>query len=180
MAKKYSNDDHIVTLQAANGEDIEFVECAGIVYRGNFYSILQPVELLEGMDDDEALVFKVTKVRGKRQFEIELDDNVIDGVFAEYDRLCKESENSCNKQLKKGSSKSIVSKAKDAAVGAVSLIVKIICYIIIGVIAAASVMFLIAGILSNEVSGIVIGVIGLVIAIAGLIIERRKSKKRRK
>ena len=57
----------------------------------HFYAILQPVELMEGMDDDEALVFKVTRDRnGEDQFEIELNDDIIDGVFEEYNRLLDE------------------------------------------------------------------------------------------
>lgn len=87
------DDDDIVTLLSANGEEIDFVEIAGIAYRGAFYAILQPVELLDGMDDDEALVFKVTRGKdGEDKFEIELDDAVIDAVFAEYNKLLDEAE----------------------------------------------------------------------------------------
>lgn len=87
--KKTSNKgDDIVTLTSANGEEIDFVEIAGIAYRGNFYAILQPVELLDGMGDDEALVFKVTRGRnGEDSFNIELDDAIIDAVFKEYNKL---------------------------------------------------------------------------------------------
>ena len=81
-------DDDIVTLMSATGEEIDFVEIAGIAHKGNFYAILQPVELLEGMDDDEALVFKVSRgPDGEDKFEIELDDEIIDAVFQEYNRL---------------------------------------------------------------------------------------------
>lgn len=81
-------DDGVVTLFSANGEEIDFIEIAGIAYKGEFYAILQPVELIEGMDDDEALVFKVTRdEEGNDKFEIELDDAIIDAVFAEYDIL---------------------------------------------------------------------------------------------
>ena len=77
-------DDDIVTLLSATGEEIDFVEIAGIAHKGNFYAILQPVELLEGMADDEALVFKVSRTEdGEDKFEIELDDEIIDAVFAE-------------------------------------------------------------------------------------------------
>lgn len=87
------DDDDIVTLLSANGEEIDFIEIAGIAYRGQFYAILQPVDLLDGMDEDEALVFKVTKGKdGEDKFEIELDDVVIDAVFAEYNRLLDESD----------------------------------------------------------------------------------------
>ena len=68
-------DDDIVTLMSADGEEIDFVEIAGIAHKGAFYAILQPVELLEGMSDDEALVFKVSRGEdGEDRFEIELDD----------------------------------------------------------------------------------------------------------
>ena len=81
-------DDDIVTLLSADGEEIDFVEIAGIAHKGNFYAILQPVELIEGMDDDEALVFKVTRGKdGEDKFEIELDDSIIEAVFAEYNKL---------------------------------------------------------------------------------------------
>ena len=80
--------DDIVTLLSANGEEIEFIEIAGIAYHGCFYAILQPVELIEGMEDDEALVFKVSRLEnGEDKFEIELDDEIIDAVFKEYNRL---------------------------------------------------------------------------------------------
>ncbi len=87
-----ANNDDIVTLMSANGEEIDFIEIAGIAYRGNFYAILQPVELLEGMGDDEALVFKVTRGRdGNDNFEIELNDRIIDAVFKEYDKLYRKA-----------------------------------------------------------------------------------------
>ena len=86
------DDDDIVTLLSANGEEIDFVEIAGIAYKGNFYAILQPVELLDGMDEDEALVFKVSRGEdGSDKFEIELNDEIIDAVFAEYNVLLDEA-----------------------------------------------------------------------------------------
>lgn len=86
------DDDDIVTLLSANGEEIDFVEIAGIAYKGNFYAILQPVELLDGMSEDEALVFKVSRDEdGSDKFEIELNDEIIDAVFAEYNVLLDEA-----------------------------------------------------------------------------------------
>ena len=80
--------DDIVTLLSANGEEIDFIEIAGIAHEGKFYAILQPVELLEGMADDEALVFEVgTKEDGSSVFEIVLDEEIIDIVFEKYNEL---------------------------------------------------------------------------------------------
>ncbi len=92
MEHMEEDDDDIITLLSADGEEIDFVEIAGIAYKGAFYAILQPVELLDGMDDDEALVFKVTRGKdGEDKFEIELEDSVIDAVFAEYNKLLDEA-----------------------------------------------------------------------------------------
>ena len=92
--------DDIVTLLNANGEEIEFIEIAGIAYHGCFYAILQPVELIEGMTDDEALVFKVSKLEnGEDKFEIELDEEIIDGVFKEYYILLDKYESKQNNQV---------------------------------------------------------------------------------
>ena len=86
-------DDDIITLTTADGEEVDFVEIAGIAHGGKFYAILQPVELLEGMDDDEALVFEVVRnADGSDGFNVVLDDEIIDAVFAEYNRLLDESE----------------------------------------------------------------------------------------
>lgn len=89
------DDDDIVTLIGANGQEIDFIEIAGIAHKGNYYAILQPVELVEGMENDEALVFKVNRDKdGEDKFEIELDDEIIDAVFAEYNKLLDEAQNS--------------------------------------------------------------------------------------
>ena len=83
--------DDIVRLLSANGEEVEFIEIAGIAHQGCFYVILQPVELIEGMADDEALVFKVSRSEnGEDKFEIELDDEIIDAVFKGYNRLLED------------------------------------------------------------------------------------------
>ena len=87
-----NDNDDIVTLLSDDGEEIDFIEVAGIAYRGNFYAVLQPVELLDGMEEDEALVFKVTRGKdGEDKFEIELDDAIIDAVFEEYNKLLDEA-----------------------------------------------------------------------------------------
>ena len=86
------DDDDIVTLLSADGEEIDFVEIAGIAHAGKFYAILQPVELPEGMDEDEALVFLVERgADGEDKFTIELNDKVIEAVFAEYERLLEQA-----------------------------------------------------------------------------------------
>ena len=93
MDHMQADEDDVITLMTGDNEEIDFIEIAGIAYRGNFYAILQPVELLDGMEEDEALVFKVTRGKeGEDKFEIELDDTIIDAVFDEYNKLLDEAE----------------------------------------------------------------------------------------
>lgn len=88
-----NQNDDLITLRTATGEEISFIEIAGIAYNGNFYAVLQPVELFEGMNDDEALVFKVTRnPNGEDSFTVELDDDIIDAVFESYYKLLDEEE----------------------------------------------------------------------------------------
>ncbi len=88
---EYAED--LIVLRSASGEEIEFIEIAGIAFKGKFYSILQPVELLDGMGDDEALVFEVSRGDSDEdKFEIVLDDEIISAVFKEYDKLYEETQ----------------------------------------------------------------------------------------
>jgi hypothetical protein len=85
--------DDVIVLTTTDGEEIEFVEIAGIKLDGHFYVVLQPVELLDGMEDDEALVFERIYNGDEEQYSIELDDEIIDKVFEEYNRLFDQLEN---------------------------------------------------------------------------------------
>ena len=86
--------DDIITLTSENNEEIEFVNIAQIVYQSKIYAILQPVELLDGMDEDEAFVFEVkTDEEGQNSFTIVTDDEIVDEVFSRYNHLLEEELN---------------------------------------------------------------------------------------
>ena len=52
------------------------------------------MELLPGMGEDEALVFHVSRdEKGEDKFDVVLDDEIIDAVFDEYNRLLDNIEN---------------------------------------------------------------------------------------
>ena len=84
-----NKDYNIVTMTTSNGEDVDFIDIAGVWYKGRMYSLLQPLNLLEGMGEDEALVFEVTSSGGADNFTLVLDDNIIDAVFNEYYKQLK-------------------------------------------------------------------------------------------
>lgn len=84
--------DEVITLMTETGKELEFVEVAVIPLEGKVYAILQPVELLEGMQEDEALVFEMVMGEdGPEGFNVVLDDEAIDAVFAVYNQMCEEA-----------------------------------------------------------------------------------------
>ena len=92
MDQEFEIQEEIITLVTENGEEVDFIEIAGIELGESFYVILQPVELLEGMGEDEALVFEIVENEEGNKFEIVMDDETIDAVFEEYNRLLDEEE----------------------------------------------------------------------------------------
>ena len=92
IAEDEMEDDGIVVLQGADGEEIEFEEIASIVYNDGYYKVMKPVEMPEGMSEDEALVFAVTEEEEGLRYSLVLEDEIIDGVFAEYNALVDEAE----------------------------------------------------------------------------------------
>ena len=85
--------DDTITLLGADGSEIRFTQIAGIALKGSFYAILKPLDHVEYMDDDEALVFKVTRgADGGDRFDIVLEDATIEAVFDEYNRLLDEAQ----------------------------------------------------------------------------------------
>ena len=53
-------EEEVITLATPDGEEVDFTEIAAVEFEDKLYVIMQPVELFEGMEDDEALVFAVT------------------------------------------------------------------------------------------------------------------------
>ncbi len=87
-----NNDYEVVTLMGEDGEEVDFVVIEEVVLHKTTYCIMQPVELPEGMEDDEALVFRkrLLNKKGEMTFELEMDDKVIEQVFDEYNRIIDE------------------------------------------------------------------------------------------
>ena len=85
-------EDEIVTLAGPDGEEIDFVVIAEIPLGEKYYEILQPEKLFDGMEEDEALVFEVIdNGDGTAKYNFVEDDEVIDAVFAEYEKAVEEN-----------------------------------------------------------------------------------------
>ena len=85
--------EELITLTSPDGDQVDFLEIAGIPIDGNFYTILKPVEVIEGMTEDDVLVFKVEETEnGDSNFSLERDEEVLNKIYQEYLRLLDEIE----------------------------------------------------------------------------------------
>lgn len=83
--------EDIITLSTPDGEEVDFTEIATVEFEGELYVIMQPVELFEGMEEDEALVFSVTDENDEdSRFDVVTDERIVNGVFEEYNKLFEE------------------------------------------------------------------------------------------
>lgn len=85
-----ADEDDVIVLQGPDGEEVEFEEIADITLGEHFYVILQPVERPDEMGLDEAVVFEVIAGEENDEFVVVDDEDVIDEVFTEYNRLYDE------------------------------------------------------------------------------------------
>ncbi|MGN1234451.1 MAG: DUF1292 domain-containing protein [Christensenellaceae bacterium] len=79
-----------VTLTMEDGSEVDFEICADVQWNGRSFAILQPVEEMEGVEEDEAFVFEVTEDEDGESFAYVDDEETVDAVFAEYDKLFDE------------------------------------------------------------------------------------------
>lgn len=89
-------DDEVITLYDDNNNPVDFYEVACVEYRGDFYALMQPVEPMEGLEDDEAIIFKVVQKDDETdEFEPVTDENVLEAVFNEYLKAAAEAADDC-------------------------------------------------------------------------------------
>lgn len=78
------NNDAIILFNE-KGEEIAFEQIALIPQADKVYAILKPIQPLEGVGEDEGLVFFINDDEGI--LELITDEKIIDDVFAVYDEL---------------------------------------------------------------------------------------------
>ena len=85
------DDNDPITLYNEKGEAVIFEQIALIPMNGGIYTLLKPVQPIEGMGEDEALVFEVIHGVGESRLEVVQEDAIIDGVFDIYYELLEEN-----------------------------------------------------------------------------------------
>ena len=75
-------DEEVITLYDENNNPVDFDEVAVVEYMGEFYALLQPIEPMEGLGEDEAIIFKVVQKDDETdEFEPVTDESILDAVF---------------------------------------------------------------------------------------------------
>lgn len=81
------DNEDIITLYDDNNNPVDFYQVACVEYEGEFYAILQPAEVIEGIADDEAVIFKLQEDPGDSDMDLFLpvdDEKVLEKVFEEF------------------------------------------------------------------------------------------------
>ena len=90
MIMDENNAENIV-MYNDNNEPVEFQQIAVIPLQGNVFVILRPVGEVEGIGEDEALVFAIDEIDGEECLTIVVDDEAVDQVFEEYYKMLREA-----------------------------------------------------------------------------------------
>ena len=84
-----NNSDNIKLFDDKNNE-VEFEQVAIVPIEEKIYAILKPAQKMEGVGDDEALVFTIEEIDDEECLVIEENEEIIDKVFDQYYEMLKD------------------------------------------------------------------------------------------
>ena len=86
-------EDEIVELTTDDGRTLKFFIVGTIEYKGKNYSAFEPAEAIDGMEDDDIVIFELA---GDDEETADLlpveDEKLLDEVFEEFCRVLEEDE----------------------------------------------------------------------------------------
>ncbi len=92
------NQDNLV-LYDENNKKTEFEQVAIIPLNEEIYAILKPVDNIDGVNEDEALVFSVQEIDEEDCLVVCEDEKIINKVFKEYYKLLESEGFEVDKEL---------------------------------------------------------------------------------
>ena len=84
------NNTENIKLYNEDNQEVEFEQIALVPIEDKTYAILKPVANMEGIADDEALVFVIDAIDDEECLVIVEDDAIVDKVFEEYYQMLKD------------------------------------------------------------------------------------------
>ena len=79
-----------IFLTDNEGKEIEFEQLGLVDYEGDYYAVLSPVTKIEGIGDDEVLIFMIDEENDALVY-VE-DDEVADGVLEVFNEMPEDEE----------------------------------------------------------------------------------------
>ena len=80
-----------IVMYNENNQEVAFEQIAVVPLDGEVCVILKPVEAMEGIGEDEALVFAIVVEDGEEMLVVEDRTEVIDEVFRQYYEMLEEN-----------------------------------------------------------------------------------------
>ena len=86
-------EDEIVELTDESGKKMKFYHVGTIEFKNAYYAAFQPAEEIEGVDDDELIIFEVADGEGEESELLPIEDqDLLDDVYEEFCRVLDEEE----------------------------------------------------------------------------------------
>ncbi len=95
QAPELEEEDEIVELEDEEGKVAKFRHVATIDYQNDWYVFFSPAEELDGLSEDEVIIFKLGEDEGADVFLPIEDDALLDAVYNEYVRIMEDDEDGC-------------------------------------------------------------------------------------
>lgn len=84
------NNKENIFIKDNDGKEIEFLQLAVVDYQENYYAVLQPVTPVEGVGEDEVMIFMIDEEQDCLVY-IE-DEKTIYGVYGEFMEMLEEED----------------------------------------------------------------------------------------
>lgn len=80
-----NNEENVTLSYGENEEEVEFEQVAVVELDDDVFAILHPLDVIEGVEEEEVLVFKIDKANKEIELveDQEIIDEVIDACFDE-------------------------------------------------------------------------------------------------
>ena len=113
-------DNDPITLYDENDTAVSFEQIALIPYEEKLYAILKPIDVMEGVGEDEGVIFafEENEETNDQFLRVINDDKVIDAVFGQYLKLVDEQGGKAQKEEKKAPAKKAPAKSAPAKTAA--------------------------------------------------------------
>ena len=93
LLNRLLTDDDVdpIELMGEDGKELKFEQCATIPYEGVLYAVLHPITKIEGIGEDECVIFRYEQRDGEEIFRVEEDEDLAQAVYDVYLELLEEA-----------------------------------------------------------------------------------------